>query len=143
MSIPQLKVANCPRCGKVYQKNLRNQCQDCSREMDMALSSSLQFLQKNYKATSEQVSIETGVQLQQVHTWMKEGKLLLSDYPNLSYPCELCTQPIRKHKMCVDCLTLLNKEIRALQEQEKPRSFRSVPVAAAGAFQIRDRMGRV
>jgi predicted amidophosphoribosyltransferase len=24
-----LMVANCPGCGKVFQKNLRNLCQDC------------------------------------------------------------------------------------------------------------------
>lgn len=119
MSIPQLMVANCPRCGKVFQKNIRNLCTACSGELDSALTQCLGFLQKNRKSTCEQVSAETGVPSEQIIVWIKEGKMLLSDYPNLNYPCSSCAKPIRQHKLCPDCLMRLNKDIRELKERQK------------------------
>lgn len=143
MSTPQLMVANCPRCGKVFQKNLRNQCSDCSRSLDTALNGCLDYLRKHYKSTCRQVSLETGVSTHQLYAWMKEGKLLLADYPNLSYPCETCAAPIRKHKMCPDCLVRLNRDIQALQLKERPGPYRGAALGTAGAFQISGRIGRV
>jgi NMD protein affecting ribosome stability and mRNA decay len=134
MSIPQLQVANCPRCGKIFQKNSRNQCIDCCRELDSALTRCLDFLHRNHKATEEQISQDTGVPTEFIKLWIKEGRLHISDYPNLNYPCSFCGKPIRQHKMCLDCLVRLNKDIQQLKERE-----RSNPLPEGG-FQIRDRL---
>ncbi|MDQ0915738.1 flagellar protein [Paenibacillus sp. V4I5] len=145
MPVQQLMVANCPRCGKVFQKNLRNQCTDCSSSMDSMLTSSLEFLRKNHRSTNIQFSEATGVSQEQVHTWIKEGKLLLSDYPNLNYPCASCSKPIRGQKLCPDCAYRINRDIRELKE--KDRSFqpllREKQTVSAGGFQIRGRLSGV
>ncbi|KRF12134.1 hypothetical protein [Paenibacillus sp. Soil787] len=145
MSVQQLMVANCPRCGKVFQKNLRNQCSDCSRSMDSMLTSSLEFLRKNYRSTNIQFSEATGVSHEQMYIWIKEGKLLLSDYPNLNYPCASCSRPIRVQKLCPDCSYRIDRDIRKLKE--KDRTFqpllREKQTASAGGFHIRERLSGV
>jgi NMD protein affecting ribosome stability and mRNA decay len=137
MSIPQLQVANCPRCGRVFQKNMRNQCMDCSREIDTALNKCIDYLLRNRRASQEQVSQQTGVPFGYITTWIKEGKVLISDYPNLNYPCNCCGEPIRKHKMCLDCMVKLNREIQKMNEKTLTSASRS-----GGGFQIRERLGR-
>ncbi|GFZ99358.1 hypothetical protein GCM10008018_52020 [Paenibacillus marchantiophytorum] len=145
MAIPQLSVANCPRCGKVFQKNLRNQCSDCSYSMDTILTSCLEFLRRNYRATNAQVYAATGVNPEQVYVWIKEGKLHLSDYPNLNYPCASCSKPIRQQKMCSDCTSRITRDIRELKD--KDQSFqvlrRDKQTVSSGGFQIRERLSGV
>jgi predicted amidophosphoribosyltransferase len=138
VQIPQLMVGNCPRCGKVYQKNDRNQCTDCSREMDSALSRCLDFLRRNHKSTNEQVSEAIQVSHEQILAWIKENRLYISDYPNLNYPCATCGSRIRKNKLCMECSVKLSKEIQSLNFN-KNTGFSS----NAGGFQIRERFGRV
>ncbi|MBP1988959.1 flagellar protein [Paenibacillus eucommiae] len=143
MPSPQLQVANCPCCGKVFQKNHRNQCIECSREIDAALNKCFDYLRRNHKSTEEQLTEATGVSAKYIQGWIKEGRLLITDYPNLNYPCCSCGAPIRKHKMCVDCSLRLNKEIQQLNEKEELRRYRGPLAAAESGFQIRERIGRL
>jgi hypothetical protein len=133
------EVTNCPRCRKLFQKTNRNLCLDCCREMDSALIRCLEFLRRNHKVTEEQLTLETGVPSEYIQAWIKEGRLLISDYPNLNYPCTSCGKPIRQNKMCVDCLSRFNQDLEKLRERERSR----IPVSQKqGGFQIRDRLQR-
>ncbi|MEC0230969.1 flagellar protein [Paenibacillus alba] len=142
MAIPQLTVANCPRCGKVFQKNLRNQCSDCSHSMDAILTNSLDFLRRNHRSTNSQVCIATGATPEQLHAWIREGKLHLTDYPNLSYPCASCSKPIRQQKMCPDCAYRITQDIRELKDKDKSFQVlrREKQTISSGGFQIRERL---
>uniref|UniRef100_A0A4Y8Q3V8 Flagellar protein n=1 Tax=Paenibacillus athensensis TaxID=1967502 RepID=A0A4Y8Q3V8_9BACL len=119
-------------------------CSDCTHDLDGALIRCLDFLRKNHKATAEQVSEATGVPGDQLLAWIKENKVMISDYPNLNYPCATCAKPIRKHKMCTDCLNRINKDIRELKEKDKSFAFLQARQDAgrSGAFQISDRFRR-
>ncbi|MDR6549397.1 flagellar protein [Paenibacillus qinlingensis] len=148
MSIPQqLMVANCPRCGKVFQRNLRNQCMDCSTSMNDQLKHCVDYLRRNYRSSNEQVCAVTGVSSIQLQMWMKEGKLPLSDYPNLSYPCASCAEPIREHKLCVSCSTRITRDIRKLTDngtvQQRMKQPELKPQGITGGFKISDRWNRV
>ncbi|MFC5448010.1 flagellar protein [Paenibacillus aestuarii] len=143
MSLLQLNVDNCPRCGKVFQKNVRNQCNDCSREMDHKLNRVLDFMRKNYRSTNEQVAEATGVGAEQLMSWMRESKLLVADYPNLHYLCSSCKAPIRIHKLCTDCSIRIQQDIVQLKEKEQKNPApipREVLAGVSGGFQIRDRL---
>lgn len=149
MSIPQLMVANCPRCGKVFQRNLRNQCTACSTSINDQLKNSLDYLRRNYRSTNEQVCEAIGVSDLQLQVWMKEGKLQLSDYPNLNYKCASCAEPIRQHKLCVACSTRISQDIRQLQETgavritKQPEQAEVKQQGSSRGFHVGDRWNRV
>ncbi|OAS22910.1 hypothetical protein A8708_10130 [Paenibacillus oryzisoli] len=150
MGVPgQLMVANCPRCGKVFQRNLRNQCMECSTSMNDQLMDCVNYLRRNYRSSNEQVCAATGVSNVQLQVWMKEGKLHLSDYPNLSYPCASCAEPIRVHKLCVSCSTRITSDIRKLTESGSGAVAQPMkqsdwkPLGNPGGFKISDRWNRV
>ncbi|NQX58939.1 flagellar protein [Paenibacillus qinlingensis] len=148
MAVPQqLMVANCPRCGKVFQRNLRNQCMDCSTSINDQLKDCVDYLRRNYRSSNEQVCAATGVSNIQLQVWMKEGKLHLADYPNLSYQCASCAEPIRVHKLCVSCSTRITRDIRKLSEsgtvQQRMNQPESKPQGNSAGFKISDRWNRV
>ncbi|MFH5184807.1 flagellar protein [Paenibacillus sp. TAB 01] len=113
-----LAVANCPCCGKVYQKNIRNLCMDCMRALDNDLDTCYTYLRSHRKATTEELRQATGVSVQLITEWIKSKRLSINDYPNLSYPCDSCGAPIRHQKLCFPCSTRLAREIRELQPKE-------------------------
>jgi predicted amidophosphoribosyltransferase len=134
---PLFEVINCPRCNKIFQKSNRNQCPDCTRELDAALARCLDYLRRNHKAFEEQIVEDTGVPASFIQTWIKDGRLLINDYPNLNFPCSSCVKPILKNKMCVDCLTRFTQDLNKLNERKAPH-----PQTQGGGFQIRQRFGR-
>ncbi|WP_159882266.1 flagellar protein [Paenibacillus puerhi] len=128
-----LKVANCPSCGKVFQKNIRNLCQDCQYSLDSDYTKCSDFLRKYHKASTEEMSEATGVSLRQIHLFIKGNRLPTTYYSGLTYPCSNCGAGIRQHHLCVSCRMRLVSEIRHMREQEEKTRERGA------GFQIRDR----
>ncbi|WP_436237172.1 hypothetical protein [Paenibacillus sp. LjRoot153] len=115
--------------------------------MNDQLKDCFDYLRRNYRSSNEQVCAATGVSNIQLQIWMKEGKLHLSDYPNLSYQCASCAEPIREHKLCVSCSTRITRDIRKLSEsgtvQQRIKQLESKPQGNASGFKISDRWNRV
>jgi flagellar operon protein (TIGR03826 family) len=115
-------VANCPGCGKVFQKNLRNLCMDCVKSLEGEFDICFNYLRSNRKATTNQLSADTGVPEQRIISWIKDKRLPAIDYPNLTYPCNSCGGPIRQESICYSCRSRLTKEIKEMQDKEALRS---------------------
>lgn len=131
-----LKVANCPQCGKVFQKNLRNMCHDCVQSYESDFNRCFMHLRDNRKASNEELSEATGVSVNQIVGYIKENKLMISSYPNLTYPCNSCRAPIRQHNLCASCRMRLMSDIHKLNEQEAKAKERG------SGYQLRERFGR-
>lgn len=131
-----LKVANCPKCGKVYQINVRNLCQSCRREADDELDKCNAYLRDNRKASTEALSEATGVSVHHIHAFIKDNRLPVSFFSGLTNPCKSCGSPIRQQQMCAPCRIRLIAEVRKLQEQEARARERDA------GLQIRDRLNR-
>ncbi|UUZ79518.1 hypothetical protein LJK88_30860 [Paenibacillus sp. P26] len=130
-----LKVDHCPKCGKVYQKNLRNLCQSCIDSYEDDYNRCNAYLRDHRKSTNAELSQATGVSERQIIGFIKENKLPIGSYPHLHYPCSSCRAPIRQHHLCSSCSIRISKEIRHLQEQEAKKERGS-------GFQIRERIWR-
>ncbi|SDC38115.1 flagellar operon protein TIGR03826 [Paenibacillus sp. UNCCL117] len=133
-AMTMLKVANCPSCGQVFQKNLRNLCQGCQRAVDADFTACSDYLRKAHKATTSELSEATGVSLRQIHAFIKENKLPATFYPGLTYPCSSCGAGVRKGHLCTSCSVRLTAEIRQMRDKEEKAKERGA------GFQIRDRL---
>lgn len=116
--VSMLMVDHCPKCGKVFQKNLRNMCQECTKAYDNLLNACHTYLRDHRKATTEELSEATGVTDQQLMAFVKDSRLPLYSYPNLTYPCSSCGSRIRQHNMCIPCRGRITEDINRMKEQE-------------------------
>ncbi|MFE5317100.1 flagellar protein [Paenibacillus sp. NPDC056579] len=114
-----LAVANCPGCGRVFQRNLRNMCTDCMKSLDSEFDICYRFMLQNRKATTEQLRSATGVSSQRLTAWIKEKRLSVKDFPHLSYPCNSCGVPIHQNQLCVSCSSRISRDIRDLLHKEE------------------------
>ncbi|WP_282935699.1 flagellar protein [Paenibacillus sp. RC67] len=117
-----LAVANCPGCGKVFQRNLRNMCMDCIHTMDKEFEACYRFMLHNRKATTEQLRNATGVSKHLLTQWIKDNRLSVADFPYLTYSCNSCGSPIRQHHLCFPCSSRLSRDIRELQAKEAKKA---------------------
>lgn len=130
----ELKVAHCPHCGRVYQKNLRGMCTSCSAELDAQMIAIEEQLKRNRFLTTEELAERTDIPVMRIRSWIRSGKLMLFDYPNLADACDLCSAPIRKGKLCHHCATRIRTDIQREFEQERLMKER---LKAAHAYKIR------
>lgn len=114
-----LMVDYCPRCGSIYQKNMRNMCNGCRDELDQKLNHCLDHLWRNPKSTTEQLSAATGMDMQELYRYIQEGRFTYN-HPNLTFPCECCSQPINRGRLCNQCLGTFREAFPAPQPKQQP-----------------------
>ncbi|RLL46661.1 hypothetical protein D8M04_05500 [Oceanobacillus piezotolerans] len=114
------ELANCSRCGSVFLKGVRDICPDCYKEEEEAFQTVHDFLikQKNRQANMLQIVEDTGVEESFITKFIKEKRLLISQFPNLAYSCERCGNDITSGKICASCQAELTKELQDYEEIE-------------------------
>lgn len=114
------ELANCSRCGSVFVKALRDICQECYQEEEKAFQMVYTFLrdQKNRQATMVDIINATGIEESYITKFIREKRLLLSKFPNLSYPCETCGTSITTGKLCQDCQESMINDLKIEEELE-------------------------
>lgn len=118
------ELSNCPNCGEVFVKNqFRDICQKCFKEEEQAYEKVYQYIRKreNRAATMTQVEEATGVEEELILKFIKTGRLKLTQFPNLGYPCDKCGKIIQKGKLCDPCAEELRKQLELHSKEEERR----------------------
>ncbi|WP_035725790.1 TIGR03826 family flagellar region protein [Gracilibacillus boraciitolerans] len=114
-------LANCARCDKLFVKSSRSICRDCIKEEDKKFEIVYTYIRKreNRQATILEIVDETGVEEEVILQFVKDNRLRSTQFPNLSFPCERCGEPIAKGKLCASCSNEISSDLRQQQEIEK------------------------
>ncbi|QDY84430.1 flagellar protein [Paenibacillus polymyxa] len=106
-----MNLDNCPRCGKLFIKNVRGICQNCIKEIEIEYERCVKHIRENKGVHMHELSEATGVSVKQITTFIREGRISIANAPNMTYPCEVCGIPIREGHMCDSCRTRLTKDL--------------------------------
>lgn len=115
----ELRVAHCPSCGKIFQKNLRNLCSNCSTEEDTILNLIDKTLMRNRHLNLDELVEAIEIPRVRILAWIRSGKIKLFDYPNLADECNVCEGPIRRGTLCTKCTIKIQNDIAHALEQER------------------------
>lgn len=117
------ELTNCPRCGKLFvRSSTQKVCPPCMRDIERDFEKVYQFLRKkeNRQSTIYEVSERTGVTVNQITEFIKEGRIRVADYPNMAYPCERCGEVlITEGRFCRNCQSILEETAAQLQEMSE------------------------
>lgn len=111
MSAPRL--TNCPRCGRLSPVLVRGQCGQCLREEHEQLRAVQALLAQRGPLSAEEIATETGVPVERVLRWLREGRLMASGE---AVRCRRCGRPVRLGLLCAACRLELAVAIRQLEE---------------------------
>ena len=118
------ELTNCPKCGEIFVKNqFRDICQNCWKDEEKAYERVYQFIRKreNRTATMTQVVESTEIDEDLLLKFIRTGRLKLSQFPNLGYPCEKCGALIREGKLCGTCTEEFRKDLNTFSFEEDRR----------------------
>jgi len=138
-----MNLANCPRCGKLFAKGIKEVCPACLRDIDKEYELCANYLRKNRGAAITELSEETGVTIKQITKFIREGRISMMDAPNLSYPCESCGVLISTNHLCDNCRARLVNASKNLFHESAPSeqklSAEQVKDVYQGINQYKDR----
>ncbi|TVX96115.1 flagellar protein [Cohnella terricola] len=107
-----MDLTYCPRCGKLFNKNFRDVCNNCHLEVEKDYERCVEHLRKNRGLDIQQLSDDMEVSIKQITRWIKEGRISLVNAPNMSYPCESCGILIREGHLCESCRKRLTRDVK-------------------------------
>lgn len=112
-----MNVANCPRCGKIYMKNVRGLCPDCQRDDDQMYDKVYRYLRENPRSSVQQVAAATEVPEERVLAYLREGRIQSTESMHIDYPCERCGAMISAGRFCEKCSRDVQTSLQALASQ--------------------------
>ncbi|MCL6633707.1 MAG: hypothetical protein K6T63_13875 [Alicyclobacillus herbarius] len=130
-----MPIANCKRCGRIFNRVRRDICPACIAEEDAAFEKVRAYLREHRFATMPETSEATGVDLDLMIEMVKSGRLILRDNPNFTYACERCGAPTQVGRFCARCTRELSQmfthatrtgadEDMDKPQKEQPRGYR-------------------
>ncbi|CAG7634037.1 hypothetical protein PAESOLCIP111_03525 [Paenibacillus solanacearum] len=134
-----LNVVNCYRCGKIHIKNSYNMCPNCIKEVEQQYLKCTEYLRQNKQCTLQELSDATGVPVNVITKFIREGRISIRSNPNVVYHCEVCGTDIREGTICESCRARLAKEASHIQEDEKRRLAQQQQENNA-SYNIKDRL---
>ncbi|RSD25206.1 TIGR03826 family flagellar region protein [Mesobacillus subterraneus] len=117
-----MELTNCPDCGEIFVKNkFRDICEKCWKAEQVAYDTVSKYMRKreNRAATMLQVVEATGVEEELILKFIKTGKLQITQFPNLGYPCDKCGTIIREGRICGTCAGKIKKELKVHEHEEQ------------------------
>lgn len=117
-----MDVVNCPNCGTLFVKmKFKDVCDACYKEEEAEFEKVYQFIRKSKNRTAyiTQVVEATGVDEALIIKYIKNGRLRMSKFPNLGYPCEQCGNLIKSGRICDDCAHVFRSELSAFEKEEQ------------------------
>ncbi|WP_156922204.1 hypothetical protein [Cohnella thermotolerans] len=123
-----LQVEVCPGCGNLYQPNAYPLCPSCSMQEHEQIATIERHLRRNRFLNNDEVAELAAIPKEKLRTWIRKGRIKLYDYPNLADSCDLCGEPTRQGKLCVDCSTRIRADIRQAFEADRRKKERAQTV---------------
>lgn len=106
-----MNVDNCPRCGRLYVKNIMELCQPCIKELENQYFICAEYLRKNRGTNIQELSDATEISIKEITRFIREGRISIANAPNMMLPCEVCGTLIREGHMCDSCRSRLSKDL--------------------------------
>jgi flagellar operon protein (TIGR03826 family) len=101
----------------------RDVCDACYKEEEKQFDAVYKFLRnrENRAATIPRVVEATGVDEDLLLKFIRTGRIKVTSFPNLGYPCDKCGTLIKKGKLCDDCADELRAELEIFNKEENRR----------------------
>jgi flagellar operon protein (TIGR03826 family) len=139
-----MNVANCPKCGKLYIKNVMNDvCPACVKEADLQCETCIKYLRENRGISLQQLSDDTEVPASLIIKFIRDGRISVMGNRNISYPCEVCGADIRERNMCDSCREKLKKDVKNTMEdhrREEEQKKKDIQAAFKISNRLQDRL---
>lgn len=124
------KIRKCNRCGRLFKVEtyVLDLCPFCVKIDNEDFEKVREYLYEHNTATAIELSEATGVSIEQIERYLKNGRLEIPENSPIFIKCERCGAEIRSGRLCSDCSLSLSNSLRMqmnftdAQIGEKPKN---------------------
>lgn len=108
-----MELRNCIVCGKVFVYTSRNICPACREIEEKEYHLVRDYLYKHRGAALIEVHEATGVAVERITKFLREGRLVEAGVEWKALECEICGEPISSGRLCPRCAGQLSQQLQA------------------------------
>lgn len=116
-----MAIANCKRCGRIFNRVRRDICTSCIAEEDKMFILVRDYLREHRDAYMQDVIEGTGVDMDVLIQMIQDGRIILTDNPNMNYACERCGGATQSGRFCGKCTKELANSFATAGAQMKSK----------------------
>lgn len=107
-------LQSCLRCGNMFLYSGIGKCicENCKKEDEEEFQSVKNYIYEHPMATIMEVSGETGVRVIRIKSYLRDGRLIISDNSPIFINCEVCGTSIKYGRLCRSCADTMTSEMK-------------------------------
>lgn len=110
----------CEKCnGKLFHIGAgKYECEKCKTVIMDDFGKVKDYLDKNGPASAPIISENTGVSIETINIFLRQGRVEITENSNFFIECEKCGCSIRSGRFCIDCARELSKGLQKIMFNE-------------------------
>jgi hypothetical protein len=124
-----MELKNCSTCHRVFQYPGYGYilCPECRRTDEAQFQLVKKFLDQYPGAEGKEVFLATGVPINTLIKWVREGRLVSSNAVNLGAVCDICGKPVCTGKLCPECKKDIVKQFKESEAEDIEKVEKIIP----------------
>lgn len=123
-----MEVMVCIQCRKMFQSPFGKRiCPACAEKNEDDLKRVKDYLWTNKNATIPMVEEECNVKKEQIVTWLRDGRIQLSEDSGIELFCEKCGKRILSGRLCTMCQTEMTNTLNSTHKEMLQAKKSSMP----------------
>ncbi|MDO4799020.1 MAG: MerR family transcriptional regulator [Bacillota bacterium] len=119
-----MALLNCKKCNRLFASDHgETLCSRCNEVTDDGFSKAREFIYDNPQSSLKDVSEGTGVEVDAILKWIREGRIVLTSQSGIRL-CQRCGDPMLSGKYCDKCTAELKSSLTL--EEETPKEHRGM-----------------
>lgn len=133
-----MNVKNCRKCGRLFNYLTGMYiCPNCKDDLEEKFQEVKEYIRENPRVSISEVCQECEVETGQIHQWLREERLELTEDSPIRMTCESCGDQIRGGKMCEKCKNDLAKGLNNAFVKEAPPKEETKPLRSSKENKMR------
>ncbi len=99
----------CRRCKRIFKYYGVGHfyCESCAEVDKQTFEKVKQYLYENGPRNMDEISLGTGVPIQQIEGYLRQGRLEIPEHSEIFIKCEMCGVQMRSGRFCLTCANKL------------------------------------
>ena len=117
-----MNVRNCRTCGRIFNYIAGpHTCPSCREALEEKFQEVKEYIRSHKGAGIHEVAEACGVEPSQIHQWLREERLEVTEDSPIQLNCETCGAYIRSGRFCDKCTLNMTQSLKNVLDSNKPK----------------------
>lgn len=117
-----MNVRNCRKCGRIFNYVVGPHiCPACREALEAKFQEVKEYIRQHKGVGISEVSEACDVEVSQIHQWLREERLEVTEDSAIQLVCENCGALIRSGRFCEKCKNSMTQGFQSVLDENAPK----------------------